>query len=300
MNAPRIEPSPSGVARLNAKDAWTAFWQEPGQAQCMAGAPDVVQAQAEHWWSFAASLAPGARILDLGCGEGAVARALLAARRDLRVTGVDFAKIPLLIHDQAELLSDTAMEALPFADGSFGAAVSQFGFEYSETNRAAKEMARVLVHGGKISLLIHHAESSIVAVSRARLNALVAFLAPTTRAAFCSGDAPAFDARMAALTKMHPRDAVIAALARSLPSRAGRAQAERLAIWRALEGALAPERCVLGALDVCCVAPGALDDWLAPLRGFFALRPASVLRTPSGRPLAWKIEGARAVSAAAQ
>jgi SAM-dependent methyltransferase len=242
---------------------------------------------------FAASLAPGARILDVGCGAGAVARALIAARRDVRVAGIDFAKAPLMTDDRAELFSDIAMEALPFAEGSFDAAVSQFGFEYGQTNEAASELARVLAADARISLLVHHEESSIVAAGRARLNALVAFLGRKTRAAFCAGEAAAFNARMSVLKEWHPRDALISELARSLPLWTRRALAERLVIWRAMEDALAPELCILEALDARCVAPEGLEDWVRPLRVFFDLRSASVLRAPDASPLAWRIEGAR-------
>jgi SAM-dependent methyltransferase len=259
----------------------------------MSGAPDIVKAEAEHWSAFTDSLTPGASILDLGCGAGAAARALVGARRDVYVTGIDFARVPRMLHDQAELLSDTEMEALPFAEGSFRAAVSQFGFEYSQTNKTVRELARVLVADAKISFLVHHAESSIVAAGRARLNALAAFLGAKTRAAFCAGEAAAFNARMSALKELHPTDALVSELARSLPLWTDRARAERLVIWRAMEEALAPERCILEALDARCVAPEALEDWVSPLRVFFDLRPASVLHGLDGRPLAWRVEGAR-------
>jgi 2-polyprenyl-3-methyl-5-hydroxy-6-metoxy-1,4-benzoquinol methylase len=39
------------------------------------------------------ALAPGARVLDIGCGIGEVARWIVTQRPDLRVTGVDFAEM---------------------------------------------------------------------------------------------------------------------------------------------------------------------------------------------------------------
>jgi ubiquinone/menaquinone biosynthesis C-methylase UbiE len=293
MNAPCMVNPSSGVD-ARTKNAWTAFWQEPGQSHCLSGAPDLDPALADHWSAFALSLAPGSRVLDLGCGAGAVGRQLSSARDDVHITGIDFARIPLAIDRQVELLSDTAMECMPFADGTFDAVVSQFGYEYSQTERTAREMARVLGPNARVSLLVHHAGSSIVATNRARLDALVALLGQTTlHSAFCSGDAHAFDAQMSALVKRHSRDAVIAALARSLPLRMGRAARERAAIWSVIEDALAPERCLSEALQACCVAPEGLDDWLGPLRKSCDLDSPSVLCGPNGEPIAWRISGRR-------
>ena len=284
-----LDPASRGYGRT--KDAWTAFWQEPGQSRCVAGNPDIWQSLNRHWSLFAGSLAAGSRVLDLGCGAGAVARLLLDARHDVSITGIDFARIPLTIHPHVELLSDTAMERLPFAEGSFAAAVSQFGYEYSQMERTAHEMARVLAVDARFSLLVHHADSSIVATNRARLSALVAVLGQPMRAAFCSGNAAAFNAQIQALAARYPHDTLVVELARSLPARLNRAQQERMAIWNAIEEALAPERCLADTLNACCVGPEELDEWLAPLQSVCGVSPVGVVRESCGEPIAWRIEG---------
>src|SRR5205814_521506 len=76
------------------REAWTLFWADAAQSRCAAGAPEIWQALMRHWWAFARSLPRGARVLDLGCGAGAVGRMLLAVRDDLRITGIDAARIP--------------------------------------------------------------------------------------------------------------------------------------------------------------------------------------------------------------
>jgi SAM-dependent methyltransferase len=288
--APRTSYSqPAGHG--NAQVAWTSFWQDGSQSRCAAGALEISEALNRHWFSFAESLAAGARILDLGCGAGAVARALLDARRDLQVIGVDFAKVPFIVHPQIDLLSDTAMECLPFPERRFGAVTSQFGYEYSQTEDTVSELARVLLPGARLSFLVHHADSAIVATNRARLQVLVTFLGPAMKAAFCGGDVPAFQAQMSALLAGNREDELLVELARSLPSRLGRTERERVAIWKAIEDALAPERCLTEALRQCCIAPAQIEQWLEPLREACELQPATVLREPDGQPIAWKIEG---------
>ena len=111
--------------------AWTAFWQEQGgDSRCLASVhSEVRRALDDHWSSFAAAMVPAASVLDIGCGSGTVARALLTARDDLRITGIDLASLPAPSDRRVALLPETPMERLPFADACFDAAASQFGFE---------------------------------------------------------------------------------------------------------------------------------------------------------------------------
>jgi len=283
--------TPAPAPQWRVRDAWTAFWQEPGQSRCVAGAPETWRSLTQHWNSFGQSLASGTRVLDLGCGAGALSRLILDARPDVNLTGIDFARVPLSMRSNLELLSETAMESTPFSDESFGAVVSQFGFEYSETTHAAREMARVAAPGGRFSFLVHHSHSAIVNANRSRLGVLAGFVAPAMRSAFCAGDTPAFLAHLSELKMRYPADSLLADLAQSLPSRLARASRERNAIWKAIEEALAPERCLAGALDASCVAPAALAEWLAPLSMVGVLDPPAVLREPDGTPIAWKLAG---------
>ena len=114
------------------------------------------------------------------------------------------------------------------------------------------------------------------------------------RAGFCSGEAAAFDAQMSALAGRHPHDSLVAHLAKCLPARVNRSPRERAAIWKAIEDAVAPERCLAESLNTCCVSPEELNDWLVPLRGPFVLSPIGVLRESNGAPIAWKIEARKA------
>ncbi len=292
MNTASRVMGTAAAANTGAADAWTAFWADHEQSGCATGAPEIWQVLSDHWWSFARSLAHGTPVLDLGCGACAVGRLLVGARSDLHVTGIDAAKIPPAAHPQLAVLSHTAMEALPFMERRFGAVVSQYGFEYSQTDLAAREIARVLAPGAKLSFLVHHADSAIVAATRARLAVIDMFFGPALRTAFCSGDAAGFDSQMAALIEQHAQDDLVACLSRALPPRLASPQARRIAIWAAIEEALAPERCVSGTLLACCVAPSQIGEWLDPLRSIGELMPITVLREPNGDPVAWIVDGA--------
>jgi SAM-dependent methyltransferase len=294
MTIALLSSEPATRAQWRPKEAWSAFWSEPGQSRCAAGAPGIWESLTAHWTAFSASfLSRGSRVLDLGCGAGAVGSLILAGRDDVQLTGIDFARIPLMLNPNIELLSETAMEKLPFAERSFGAVVSQFGYEYGSRDATALELARVLAPGARLSFLVHHADSAIVASNRVRLSVLIGFLAPGMRAAFCSGDAASFGAQIATLLERHGNDALLTELARSLPSRMSRAPRERIAIWTAIEDALAPERCLAESLNEACVDPADIGDWLAPLQQAFTIDEPGVLREADGTPVAWRITGSR-------
>lgn len=294
---PMGERAPSGIAmelrdRARMQDAWSAFWRDPAsELQCIRRAPDITTALRAHWSAFAASLVPGARVLDLGCGAGAAAGAMAAAKRDLRVTGIDFAIVPAAADPRIDLICDTAMESMPFADASFDAVVSQFGYEYSRTHKTANQLARILAPAARFSFVVHHAASSVVAANRARLNAILAVQRRDMQAAFLAGNAFALDAKLTSLQREHPGDTLVRELSQILPQRAKAGSREREAVWNALGVALSPELTILEALDSCCVAPEELDGWLGPLRQFCAVTSTSILRKPDGTPIAWQIDG---------
>jgi ubiquinone/menaquinone biosynthesis C-methylase UbiE len=285
---------PAGTrAGARDRDAWTLFWADSTQSRCAEGAPGIWKSLLRHWVAFADSLPRGARVLDLGCGAGAVGRMLLAARDDVHVTGVDAAKVPRSKLPRMELLSDTDMESLPFEDGSFSAVVSQFGFEYSRTDASAREVARVLAPGAALSFLVHHSHSAIVAANRQRRGAVVAFLSPPVRASFCDGDAAAFRGQISLLVEKYPDDPLIEHLAQALPERLGWLTEKRVSTWESVADALAPEMCMAESLDACCVTPSRIDAWSEPLREVCVLEPVTILREDDGTPIAWCAQGIR-------
>lgn len=124
----------------------------------------------------AAGVAPGVRVLDVGCGAGGAA--LLARHAGAAVTGIDIsaglldvarARVPDAAFELAEI------DDLPFDDASFDAVVGINAFQFAaDPSRAFAEAARVLVPGGRVvaslfaaperneSTVIHHALSALV------------------------------------------------------------------------------------------------------------------------------------------
>jgi SAM-dependent methyltransferase len=104
----------------------------------------------------AAGAGPGVRLLDIACGTGVAAQA--AADAGARVTGVDFSPAMVAmaqsLHPNIDFHGGDA-EALPFADASFDAAVSNFGIHHVERpERAIAEARRVLSPGGAFAFTV--------------------------------------------------------------------------------------------------------------------------------------------------
>jgi ubiquinone/menaquinone biosynthesis C-methylase UbiE len=106
----------------------------------------------------AADVRAGQRVLDVASGQGNAA--LAAARRFADATGVDYATNLLAQGREraaAEHLPVTFTEGdaerLPFPDASFDLVLSTVGVMFApDQQRAADELARVTVPGGKIAL----------------------------------------------------------------------------------------------------------------------------------------------------
>ncbi|GEM_PF-211978 len=107
-----------------------------------------------------ARLAPGQRLLDLGCGTGTLV--LMARRRcpDATVIGVDgdptilgIARCKAQRAGILVQLDEGMAYALPYADGSFDAVVSTLTFHHltpEQQERALAEVRRVLRPGGRL------------------------------------------------------------------------------------------------------------------------------------------------------
>jgi SAM-dependent methyltransferase len=103
-------------------------------------------------------LAGATRVLDLGCGEGQVARRVAALGAE--VVGVDPTGAQLATaraRGGGPHYVRAAAEAVPLGDGSFDAALSCLVFEHLDPfEPAVAEVARVLAPGGRFALFLNH------------------------------------------------------------------------------------------------------------------------------------------------
>lgn len=153
-----------------------------------------------HQWgpvvAEAAQCKEGEQVLDVACGTGVLA--LAAAKRvgaRGKVHGLDPNEDMLRV---ARRKSDRVVwqlgraEAIPHADGSFDAVVSQFGFMFFEDRVAAlREMMRVLRPGGRLAIAVCDAlehSPGYAALAAALQDLFGDKVANAFRAAFALGD----------------------------------------------------------------------------------------------------------------
>lgn len=168
----------------SSRQIWTEYWRG-GRRGCLtdeasASARDHI---ASLWRNWFRQLPSGARILDLACGAGEVARTALSlgaeTQLDFDIEGVDLAELDEVVQAPASgtrlhLQGGIDIARLPFSDRSFDCAVSQFGVEYTDKNATCAELARVSKAGAVGLFLLHHRESEISAAAQARLRAFAA------------------------------------------------------------------------------------------------------------------------------
>lgn len=106
----------------------------------------------------AAGVEPGDAVLDVGCGTGSVA--ITARRAGAEVVGVDLARRMLELARENVAIADTGgvewlegdAEHLPFRDGAFDAALSNFGHVFApDAEAAGRELVRVVRPGGRVA-----------------------------------------------------------------------------------------------------------------------------------------------------
>jgi ubiquinone/menaquinone biosynthesis C-methylase UbiE len=168
-------------ALLDKHKIWDSYWADSRIQTGVAENPVAEAVIEAHWREFFAELDGGSRILDLGCGNGAVA--LIAARvsqemeKNFQIHGIDAANIdpPKYVAKEAEMLKtiafkgQTLMEDLPYEAGQFHAVVSQFALEFSDLNKSCPEIGRVMRRGGRFCALSLAANSKPVAQAAAKM-----------------------------------------------------------------------------------------------------------------------------------
>jgi ubiquinone/menaquinone biosynthesis C-methylase UbiE len=163
--------------------AWTRYWAEGDLHSLGTSFPgNYADSIGTYWQAEFAVCKTGAQILDIGCGNGPLAKLLvdLDPSSGPSLTGIDLANpTPRWLSQQSDSVKariqfhgGVAAEKLPFPDNAFDLIVSQFGIEYSELETSQAEVVRVLKLDGRIALLIHHSESLPVVASKHELRHL--------------------------------------------------------------------------------------------------------------------------------
>ena len=124
-------------------------------------APAVLDMVSEELASWCSALPHGARVIDVGCGGGQMALAMLAKRGDLHVTGVDLSPAQIKrarsrtrdCADSTHFEVGSALE-LPFEDASFDAVLSVTSIKHWPSPlEGMQECLRVLKPAGEILLI---------------------------------------------------------------------------------------------------------------------------------------------------
>jgi len=140
------------VGRIDLWEAGARWWQET----CTAGAD--VEYEEQILPLVARHLTGARRVLDVGCGEGQVARRLAA--EGTWVVGMEPAAAQVTVartRAGGPVYGRAVADALPFPDASFDAVVICLALEHvDDFARALTEAARVLEPGGTFLLLVGH------------------------------------------------------------------------------------------------------------------------------------------------
>jgi ubiquinone/menaquinone biosynthesis C-methylase UbiE len=110
-----------------------------------------------------AHVGAASRVLEVGTGEGQIARALVdaaVAGTPRRVTGIDLSAnqiVEAAARGGGPVYARGSADALPFAGGAFDAVVACLVFEHIDAVDAAiAEVARVLEPGGRFVFFLNH------------------------------------------------------------------------------------------------------------------------------------------------
>lgn len=161
---------------------WETYYRGGAIVSCPLGSGQGYTLEVrDSWLDFFGSLPDGARVVDIGTGNGAlllIAReAATAAGRRWEIHGTDLARIDPVHHvpggqrlfEGVVFHPDTAAESLPFETDSVDAVTGQYALEYADMPAALAEAGRILRPGGRARFILHHADSIVVRNAHASL-----------------------------------------------------------------------------------------------------------------------------------
>jgi ubiquinone/menaquinone biosynthesis C-methylase UbiE len=161
---------------------WETYYRGGAIATCPMGPGTTYTLELRDLWlAFFAPLGDQARVLDVGCGNGAIAllarEAATAAGRQVEIHGADLASIdpPRHVPNGASLFAGITFHAgmpcerLAFDADTFDAISGQYALEYTDTPRSLVEIRRVLRPGGRALFVLHHEQSVLIRNARESL-----------------------------------------------------------------------------------------------------------------------------------
>lgn len=161
---------------------WETFYRGGAIATCPTGPDSNYSLEIRDGWvEFFSALPDGARVLDVGTGNGAVAliarAAATAAGLRFEIHGSDLALIdpPRQVRGGDSMFDGivfhpgVATERLPFDADKFDAVTGQFAIEYTAVDGSIRETFRILKPGGRARFSVHHVESVVVQNARQSL-----------------------------------------------------------------------------------------------------------------------------------
>jgi SAM-dependent methyltransferase len=162
---------------------WESYYRGGALASCPVGPGDDYTGELRNAWvEFFSRLPSGARILDIGTGNGAIPLIALdcasAAGNRFEIDATDLARIDPVrdVKDGARRFAgirfhpQVATEELPFEASRFDAISGQYALEYANVELALSEINRVLAGGGSAQFILHHANSVVAQNARATLD----------------------------------------------------------------------------------------------------------------------------------
>jgi SAM-dependent methyltransferase len=302
------------MSKTDNRKAWADFWAQKAGERAPTCLPNALReidiAQSEVWHGFANRLPARSRLLDLATGDGAVLMKIRKVRTDLLLTGVDSAPSLPPAPPGTSFHAGVSMEALPFADASFDAVTSQFGYEYGDTSAIAREVGRLLAPGGALGLILHRSDGPIVAHNLPRRDALRWALAPGGLLAKARGlvaarriaaipTPPAFRTAADEAQRLFPGQSVgaefLEAIRQTLDLGRRKPPAESLEVLDTLEKKASNEIARIETLERAACDPARIAAIAEELRGagLDVDPPAAVAERGTGRAFAWRLTGRR-------
>ena len=154
----------------NRATAWSNYWRKGFLTTFVGNESDYYSGEVGSFWKNCFDSAPDdGTIIDIGAGNGALlslATDFMGKRnRNFQLIALDYSDITqskfYIENPHITLQPNTAAEKTGFNCDFADLCVSQFGFEYSNTEESSREIFRILRPAGKFHALLHHHRSEV-------------------------------------------------------------------------------------------------------------------------------------------